>query len=163
LPHFVIVEDDHLQEGPLQDHLTSVFDNATVDTLCTEEEFRTAVPAMRVDVPDLVVMDVMLRWSFPRPDPPDPPEDVVLGGYYRAGLRCARLLHDDPPLRRVPVILYTILELSDLERDGHMLPPNATYVGKNSELDVLIRHIRFRLKDATNTPSTTRPPARRPQ
>lgn len=146
MPRFVVVEDDHLQEGPLAEHLESVFSDAAVETLCTEEQFRAHLPAMRVARPDLVVMDVMLRWSDPRPDQPAPPEDVVSGGYYRAGLRCTGLLLDDPALHDVPVVLYTILERGDLERDGRPLPPNASYVGKNSELDVLVRHIRFRMK-----------------
>jgi hypothetical protein len=55
----------------------------------------------------------------------------------------------DDPLRRVPVVLYTILERNDLERDGQSLPANATYIGKNSELDVLSRHVRLRLRDHT--------------
>lgn len=147
MPHFVVVEDDHLQEGPLEDHLATVFRDTTVETLCTEEQFRTHLPRLRDDVPDLVVMDVMLRWSFPRPDQQPPPTDVVSGGYYRAGLRCARLMLDDARLRRVPVILYTILERSDLERDGETLPANTTYIGKNAELDVLTRHIRSLLQE----------------
>lgn len=147
MPHFVVVEDDHLQEGPLTDRLASAFPDATVEALCTEEEFRTHLPQLRAHVPDLIVMDVMLRWAFPRPDLPAPPEDVVAGGYYRAGLRCARLLRDDAQLRDVPVVLYTILERSDLERDGETLPANTTYVGKSSELDVLVRRIRSRLRD----------------
>lgn len=146
MPRFVVVEDDHLQEGPLAEHLEFVFGDATVETLSTEEEFRAHLPALRTDVPDLVVMDVMLRWANPRPDPTAPPEDVVSGGYYRAGLRCAGLMLDDAALRGVPVVLYTILERGDLERDGMTLPPNTTYVGKSSELDVLIRHIRSRLR-----------------
>jgi DNA-binding NarL/FixJ family response regulator len=147
LPHFVVVEDDHLQEGPLADHLAAVFPEAAVETIATEEQFRAHLADMRVAVPDLVVMDVMLRWAFPRPDPTPLPPDVAQGGYYRAGLRCARLMLDDSRLRRVPVVLYTILERSDLERDGQTLPANVTYVGKNSELDVLSRHIRTRLRD----------------
>lgn len=151
MPRFVVVEDDHLQEGTLEKQLTSGFTDATVETLYTEEEFRTHLPRLRAAVPDLVVMDVMLRWSFPRPDPPAPPEDVVTGGYYRAGLRCARLLRDDARLRDVPVVLYTILERSDLERDGQELPPNTTYVGKSFEPDVLVRHIRSRLRNRGRT------------
>jgi len=147
VPHFVVVEDDHLQEGPLKDRLESVFPDATVETVCTEEEFRTHLPQLRAHVPDLIVMDVMLRWADPRPDLPTPPEEVVSGGYYRAGLRCAWLLSDDALLRDVPVILYTILERSDLERDGETLPANTTYVGKSSELDVLVRRIRAKLRD----------------
>jgi CheY-like chemotaxis protein len=144
--YFVVVEDDHLQEEPLAEHLRSAFDGARVQTLSTEEEFRTRLPALRADIPDLVVMDVMLRWSDPRPDTPEPPEDVLAGGYYRAGLRCAQLMLDDPQLRHVPVVLYTILERNDLERDDQTLPPNATYVGKNVELDVLARHLRYCLR-----------------
>ncbi len=147
MPHFVVVEDDHLQEGPIADNLAGTFPDATVEAFATEEQFRAHLPRMRETVPDLVVMDVMLRWVSPRPGLPAPPGDVVAGGYYRAGLRCARLMLDDARLRRVPVVLYTILELNDLERDGQALPPNATYVGKNSEPDVLSRHIRARLRE----------------
>jgi DNA-binding NarL/FixJ family response regulator len=146
MPHFVVVEDDHLQEGPIADSLAGMFPDAVVDAFATEEQFRDHLPQMRETVPDLVVMDVMLRWAFPRPGLPAPPDDVVAGGYYRAGLRCARMMLGDGRLRRVPVVLYTILERNDLERDGQTLPANASYVGKNSEPDVLIRHIRSRLR-----------------
>lgn len=137
-PYIIIVEDDHLQEGPL----TESFTGADIETICTEQEFRKRLPALRERVPDLVIMDVMLRWTLPAPDAVAPPEDVATGGYYRAGLRCARLLADDPRLSGVPVVLYTILERSDLERDGQALPANSTYVGKNTELEVLSRKVR---------------------
>ncbi len=147
MPHFVVVEDDHLQESPLTDHLAIDFPDATVETLTTEEQFRAHLPHMRTAAPDLVIMDVMLKWASSRRDLPPRPDDVAAGGYYRAGLRCARLMLDDSRLRRVPVVLYTILERSDLERDGQTLPANTTYVGKNCELDVLSRHIRSRLRE----------------
>jgi len=146
VPYFVVVEDDHLQEEPLAEHLRSVFGDARVETLSTEEEFRSRLPALRVDLPDLVVMDVMLRWSDPKPDTPQPPDEVLAGGYYRAGLRCAQLMTQTPQLRHVPVVLYTILERCDLERDDETLPANASYIGKNVELDVLVRHIRYCLR-----------------
>jgi CheY-like chemotaxis protein len=141
-PYIVIVEDDHLQEGPLEEYLTSALSDVDIETIGTELEFRRRLPALRERVPDVVVMDVMLRWTFPAPDAVAPPEDVAAGGYYRAGLRCTRLLADDPQLAGVPVILYTILERSDLERDGETLPANSTYLGKTAELDVLSRKIR---------------------
>jgi DNA-binding NarL/FixJ family response regulator len=139
---FVIVEDDHLQEGPLADYLASSFPGASVTTIGSEHEFRENLPGMRAKAPDLVLMDVMLRWTLPSPHAPAPPEDVASGGYYRAGLRCATLMQDDDRLRHVPVLLYTILERSDLERDSQSLPSNSTYLGKSSDIDVLIRKIR---------------------
>ena len=144
--HLVVVEDEHLQEEPITEHLRAVFAGARVLTLRTEEEFRARLPAMRADVPDLVLMDVMLRWADPRPGIPEPPEDVLSGGYYRAGQRCAQLLLDDPVLCAVPVVLFTILERSDLERDGERLPANTSYIGKNVELEVLTRHVRYCLR-----------------
>ncbi|HET9257199.1 MAG TPA: hypothetical protein VFO16_18645 [Pseudonocardiaceae bacterium] len=140
-PYIVIVEDDHLQEAPLQDYLTGAIAGAQIETICTELEFRTRLPALRAHVPDIVVMDVMLRWTSPAPGAVAPPDDVASGGYYRAGLRCARLLASDSQLCGVPVIFYTILERSDLEREGEALPKNSTYLGKNAELDVLSRKV----------------------
>jgi CheY-like chemotaxis protein len=140
-PYILVVEDDHLQEGPLAESLTSVVAGADVETMSTEQAFRQSIPRLRQQPPDLVVMDVMLRWSFPSPDAAPPPDDVVADGYYRAGLRCASLLLDDERLRDVPVLLYTILERSDLERDGQSLPKNTEYLGKNSDLGVLSRRI----------------------
>jgi CheY-like chemotaxis protein len=148
-PYIVIVEDDHLQEGPLQEYLGSAVPDADIETIGTELEFRRRLPALRERVPHVVVMDVMLRWTFPAPDAVPPPEDVATGGYYRAGLRCARLLADDPRLAAVPVILYTILERSDLERGGQTLPENSTYLGKTAELDVLSRKVRGLLQTRT--------------
>ncbi len=148
--HLVVVEDDHLQAGPLSEHLAAAFDPATVETVATEEDFRAALRLrFRESVPSLIVMDVMLRWAFPRPGMSAPPPDVVSGGYYRAGLRCARLMYADDLLRSVPVVLYTILEVSDLLRGGQDLPPNTTYIGKTSELDVLVRHVRAQMRDQT--------------
>lgn len=153
-PYIVIVEDDHLQEGPLQEYLSGAIGDADIETIATERDFRTRLPALREHVPHVVIMDVMLRWTFPAPDAVPPPADVATGGYYRAGLRCARLLADDPVLSGVPVVLYTILERSDLERShlehgGENLPPNSTYVGKHTELDVLSRKVRDLLRART--------------
>jgi hypothetical protein len=61
-----------------------------------------AVPRSRADGRDAAL-------ASPRPGLPTPPEDVVAGGYYRAGLRCARLMLADSRLQHVPVVLYTIL------------------------------------------------------
>ena len=148
--HFVVVEDDHLQEERIVDHLRATFDGARIHALSTEEEFRAHLPAMRADVPDLMLVDVMLRWTDPRPGIPLPPDDVLSGGYYRAGQRCAQLLLDDPVLRAVPVVLYTILERNDLERDGQRLPANTSYLGKSVDLDVLVRHVRHCLRRRTS-------------
>jgi DNA-binding NarL/FixJ family response regulator len=144
-PHIVIVEDDHLQAGPLEEYLRSDISDASVVTFGTEEEFRQNLPHLRQHPPDVVVMDVMLRWNHPSAGAARPPDDVVEGRYFRAGLRCAALLRAEEGLHDVPVVLYTILERSDLERDGKALPANSVYVGKNSDLEALSRSVRAQL------------------
>jgi CheY-like chemotaxis protein len=145
-PRIVVVEDDHLQEGPLEEELLLRFPDARIQTMCTESEFRARLGEMRESVPDVVIMDVMLRWAFPSPDAPPMPEDVETGGHYRAGLRCVRLLAEDDVLRDVPVLLLTILERADLERIEEEIasvgPDLATaYVRKSADFGILTRKV----------------------
>lgn len=140
-PYIVVVEDDHLQEGPLIDQINDTFPCGRVKSIYTEHEFREQLTELHREIPDLVIMDVMLRWADPRPGNADPPEEVAREGFYRAGLRCAELIAADDKLRAVPVILYTILEKDDLERQGKPLPANVTYVRKSTDLDVLLRKV----------------------
>jgi CheY-like chemotaxis protein len=140
----VIVEDDHLQEGPLEEQIRDAFPQARIDTVATEEEFRTRLVDYRRERPSVFVMDVMLRWAYPSPTATRPPPDVAEGGYQRAGIRCAQLLSQDAALRTVPVIYYTILERSDLERDTRQPPDhrNTMYVRKSTDPETLVRKIR---------------------
>ena len=138
-PFILVVEDDHLQEGPLVEQLDDSFPDCRIDIVCTERDFRDRLSGLRNAAPDLVVMDTMLRWADPKPDSAEPPDEVVEEGFYRAGLRCVDLMAGDDKLKDVPVILYTILEKEDLERQGKRLPANITYMRKSPDLGALIR------------------------
>lgn len=145
--YIVILEDDHLQEGPLEEQIRQAFPAARIDTIDTEQEFRGRLDGYRRDRPDVFVMDVMLRWAYPSPDAEQPPPEVVRGGYQRAGIRCAQLVTGDTALRRVPIIYYTILERSDLDRDAEQyLDRTTTYVRKSTDPEVLVRKIRELLR-----------------
>ena len=62
-PFIVVVEDDHLQEALLEDQLQRAFPAARIETLVTEQEFRERLADFRTDRPDVIIMDVMLRWG----------------------------------------------------------------------------------------------------
>jgi CheY-like chemotaxis protein len=138
----VILEDDHLQEDLLTGRLEQAFPGARVDTVATEQEFRDRLDDFRRDRPDIFVMDVMLRWTFPSPRSAAPPPEVEAGGYQRAGFRCAELVFRDPGLRDVPVVYYTILEGLDLDEDIRRLSGVPAYVRKSKDHDYLARRIR---------------------
>jgi DNA-binding NarL/FixJ family response regulator len=144
-PYILVVEDDHLQDEPLSEHLRDEFPGGRVVNIRTELEFQDRLQDFREDAPDIAVMDVMLRWALPTPDMRPPPPQVAEEGFYRAGLRCAELFAEDSGLCAVPVIFYTILERSDLEQDGVRLQPNSLYVRKSPDMDILVRKIREQL------------------
>lgn len=112
----LLVEDD----PPLADMIVKALKNAfpSHDTLrlATELQFRTWLTTADHDVPAVIVMDIMLRWTDPREHLEAPPEDVRRDGFFVAGLRCVGLLQRSN-LNDVPVILYTVLESADVQKE----------------------------------------------
>ena len=150
LRHVVLVEDDHLQEGPLADYLQDSVPDLTIETVTTESEFRNKLPDFRKQPPDLVIMDMMLRWAVPRLSMPDPPPEVLDGGYYRAGLRCIDLLRQDELLKDIPIILYTFLERQDLTRDNPRAMEGIQYLRKSADGEELARLVENGLRRGTS-------------
>ena len=149
-PFIVVLEDDHLQEDLVRDQLQQAFPDARIETIVSEQDFQSRLADFRRQPPDVIIMDVMLRWASPRPGAPAPPDDVVSGGYQRAGFRCAELVFKDAVLRTVPVVYYTILEGGDLERDTRQLSGSTTYVRKSKDHGYLARKIRDLVGFATS-------------
>ena len=156
-PYIVVVEDDHLQEGPLEEYLIDRFPGSQVETIRFESDFRDRLEHYREARPDLVIMDVMLKWARSREDAPAEPPDVAEGQYFRAGMRCTRLMAADENLRDVPVIVYTILERQDLERDDPDWLSTCDYVRKSSDLEVIGRRVRRLLRDGRGRSQTFSP------
>ena len=141
----LIVEDDPLQVDLVCPALVQAFQKSEIKNITTEHEFRARLDEISNDPPDVVVMDVMLRWTDPAPDMPVWPDEVALEGHYFAGIRCSRLLAENTKTRHIPVILYTVLAEQDLDdflrRSRH---PQSTvcFLQKNGEAEPLIQKIR---------------------
>jgi CheY-like chemotaxis protein len=138
----LIVEDDHLQADWIRMTLESVLEGAEIECVKTEFDFRERFEQIANDPPSVVVMDVMLRWADPGPSIPSPPDDVRREGFYRAGLRCSDLMNRDARTAGVPVILYSVLEHSDLEADLRSLGGNVVYLRKEADSGQLIDQLR---------------------
>src|SRR5687768_15064888 len=59
---FLIVEDDHWQASSLRETLTSRWPDAEIEIIRTESDFVSRMPSLARDTPDLIFMDVILRW-----------------------------------------------------------------------------------------------------
>lgn len=130
----LLVEDDYLQSEWVCETLGQAFPQGELTQIYTESQFRTQFEEIASNGFDVIIMDVMLRWADPSPDMPELPPDISPGDFYHAGIRCRQLLIDDPRTRRIPVLLYTVLEKADL-------PPNVEYLPKGADYSPLIERL----------------------
>ncbi|MBI4257158.1 hypothetical protein HY626_03845 [Candidatus Uhrbacteria bacterium] len=137
----LVVEDDHLQRDWIRQQLQQEL-NAQIDVIKTELDFRSRLEEITKNPPDVIIMDIMLRWTDPNPAMEPQPEDVKMEGFFRAGLRCEKLLASDERTKNIPVILYTVLANSDLGDKIKKLGQNIFYVPKDSDIRPLARWIR---------------------
>lgn len=115
----LLVEDDFIQSEYIRNELNEngELEITNFDVIETELEFRERFPEIAMNGVDIVIMDIMLRWAFPSRDPKRPPKDIEESGFYRAGIRCIKMLRDDQRTRDIPVIVYSILDEETLKVD----------------------------------------------
>jgi len=143
----LIVEDDALQAETIESRLKKDFPGARIRKVSTERQFHLSLDSIVQNPPSVVVLDVMLRWTDPAPDLEPPPGDVRREGFSRAGLRCQKLLAQHETTSGVPVILYTVLDRNDLDRELKGLRPNVAHLRKESDLSPLVQQIREMVRD----------------
>jgi CheY-like chemotaxis protein len=129
----VLVEDEGLTLAWMYNEFRQAFANAEIQTYRTESAFLKAVPAFARNPPALIVMDVMLRWNDQEAPSFPPP-----GEGYRAGLRCQRALEQHEGTKRVPMIFYTALEASAIEKGMPSSRHHTVVVKKGTSPESLI-------------------------
>jgi DNA-binding NarL/FixJ family response regulator len=142
--NILLLEDDHLQAEQVESDLRGEFPRSqlTIELIKTEYEFRNRLKTILLRQPDVIILDIMVRWHNPVRNIPNPPEEVIREKHFRAGLRCLRLLAEIAPA--IPVILYSVLDIDDLEPElqlVNMLTPPIVLT-KEPDSDQLIHEIR---------------------
>jgi hypothetical protein len=85
----------------------------------------------------------MLPWTDPSPTIEAPPAEILEQGFYRAGVRCAKLLAKNEKTKDIPIILYTVLEPADLEEELKELDlGRVVHIRKDSDDDRIIDVVR---------------------
>lgn len=146
----LIIEDDDAMcewlESAIQRELAAFLPK--IEILETEAEFVLQwLPGFDKGIklkPDVIVIDIMLRWTNPSPEQPPRPPEVIQGGFLRAGLRCLEKIQNCPDLAKTPLILFTSLTEKDLESMGGR-PQGVEFLPKEDG-HVLFKKIRDALK-----------------
>src|SRR5262249_42699285 len=133
-----LVEDDYLQADWICTEIKGNFPRVNVDIINTEQKFRLQFPRFIKTPPLVFVIDVMLRWTDPAPGAESAPVEVMQNGFYRAGIRCARMLMGHPRTANTKIILYTVLEENDLEREIKGLNALVMHIRKDADLTPLM-------------------------
>ena len=140
--YILVVEDDYLQADWICKKVKQVL-RTDVKRISTESQFRKQLKNIEKNRPDVIIMDVMLPWTDPSPDIELAPHEVIEEGFYRAGVRCTKLLAANENTKGIPVILYTVLERADLEDQLKELSSNSrvVHLRKDSDDDRLVELI----------------------
>lgn len=142
----LLVEDDPLQANQFARELKGTFDDAEVEQIYTEKDFRDRFDEIARKSFDLIVVDVMLPWTQATPDMKEAPEEVQQQGFSKAGFRCARMLVENERTRRIQIIIHSVMELSDPKIElAPLSPTNLYYLRKSSrvKLSAFARNIRI--------------------
>jgi CheY-like chemotaxis protein len=142
----MVVEDNSLQAKELRRTLAEEFPDATLEWIASESSLLDWVQSSASEVPDVIVMDIMLRWAIATENFQDPPPEVVSQGYYAAGLRCTQRVLQTKRVADVPIVLYSVLNNVDLKGKLDALPDHVGFVVKGLTFSPLFSEIRRLLR-----------------
>jgi DNA-binding NarL/FixJ family response regulator len=133
----ILVEDEWLQEEFIHKAVRLAFAgrDVSIETISTELAFRERLDEIISNPPDLVIFDIMIRWTDPSEDMDDEPIDIEEKG----GLRCHTLLKERAP--EIPTLIYSMLKPDDLGK----FPPGVCLIQKQDGIDKLLNKIAKKL------------------
>lgn len=137
----IIVEDDFLQSDWLNSIIDESFPTVEVEIIKTELDFKNKISEIENSPPQIVIMDIMVRWAFPG-EKNEPPPEIKKASFYEAGIRCYRLMRSIENLKNVPVILYSVLSIEDVRDKIKNLQGNCIYLPKVQNDSFIIKEIK---------------------
>lgn len=137
----LVVEDDYRQAEWICEQLREAF-RREPELINTEYKFRQRLGEIEANPPDIIVLDLKLRWTEAEPGQEPSPHEVSKEGKERAGFRCRALLAGREKTKGIPVILYSMFTENELQHELAELPSGVKFLTKDSEARGLIDEIR---------------------
>jgi len=143
----LLVEDDYLQAESLINDFEEAFKDIEVRRVKTERQFRSEIQEIESFAPDLIILDIMLRWGAPFSEEQLLPEGMEDIGHWRAGFRCLEIISNSKELYNTPVILHSVLAREDIKEELNGLPKHVLVCRKSPSTEELFKFVRSALKE----------------
>jgi len=147
----LLIEDDPLQAEWVTSAFKRDFKHIEVWNIHTERGFLTQIDQIETWMPDLIILDVMIRWTDPAVEMSDVPEDIISEGFLNAGFRCMERISRSETLYAVPIIMYSVLATADIKSQLNKLSPHVFVVHKDNSPDELMRFARSAVRQLSPT------------
>jgi len=131
----LLIEDNRRYADHLSGKLGRALSDSNIVWIETEAEFLDRLPGICSTPPDVVISDIMLKWTTIGDDRPAP------GDAYRGGMRCLQALLQHEATSKVPIILNSVLSRADVAEELGRLPRNIVYVEKDINTTPLIETV----------------------
>lgn len=137
----LLVEDDPHQASDISSELRRLAgEHLDIEVLTSEHDFLRRLSAGAP--PDVLVLDVNLRWCTQRRGAiVPPPSEVNQAGPRSAGLRCLVAARNEDAWRKVPTILHTVRDGEKLRASGFKERVLDRYVRKSDDLAPVVHEI----------------------
>lgn len=144
----LIVEDDPFAAAGLKSEFEREFREVETRLITSESQFQEDFKHIEQFEPDLIMLDIMLRWSNARINRSlTMPREIKSTSFYRAGFRCLKLLSQSELLKDAPVIIHSILGRDELSEELKDLPMNVFASEKSESKMELMMYVRSMLRD----------------
>lgn len=142
----LLIEDDYyFAEEIVSDLETAVPDlRGQIEIIRTEKQLRDRLASSQPLQYQFIILDIMLTWGDASPKP----EDVVVGGYFKAGLRCLKLLRDHASSANTPVIIHSARESEEIIKElraENMSMDKIVFVTKSGSPTALVEEVKASL------------------
>ena len=138
----VLLEDDYLQSDLIISEIQASLKNVRITLIDTEFSFLSSFSDFEKDLPDVFLLDIMIRWADTSPNIPPAPQEVKEEGFFTAGFRCQRTLTQNSKLKDIPIIFYSVLDKIDLEDKLKNMPKTVSHVSKEKDISYLVDHMK---------------------
>ena len=120
-----VVEDDYHQAQWTLERIKEEFgESVEVQLITTHYQFNQRLEEIGLRLPVCIILDVMLPWT----DTEVSEQPANMDSFMTAGIDCLKKLHGDPRTAAIPVLIYTVLDRSDLTG----LPDGTAFLRKDS-------------------------------